>query len=358
MPAEDSQAVRFHLSLNVADLTQSVRFFQALFGAEPAKQRADYAKFELLDPPLVLSLEPHAPGGRGALNHAGFRFPSSPALVEAQRRLELAGFQTQREEGVECCYSRQTKFWVNDPDGGLWEFYVLEGDIEHRGAGQASDDLLPQVANCGPACGQQAPNTAVYEHRMGDKLALTAVDEGSLAEVRLRGTFNLPDPAARLPDVLADAQRALQPGGKLHIHVLTADRPLENGALNLPGPASHVKHAPVDHELLAALEEARFTNVTLTTFRSAPCFRLGEAELRETMVVCQKPMADLCGEERVVVYKGPFQQVTDDENRTFRRGKRMTIPLAAWENLNGTPLGNQFVCFDVKADKNAVCGAH
>ena len=122
MPAEDSQAVRFHLSLNVADLTRSVQFFQALFATEPAKQRADYAKFELLDPPLVLSLEPHPPGGRGALNHAGFRFPSSPALVEAQRRLELAGFQTQREEGVECCYSRQTKFWAHDPDGGLWEF--------------------------------------------------------------------------------------------------------------------------------------------------------------------------------------------------------------------------------------------
>src|SRR5579862_4235447 len=164
MPAEISQPVRFHLSINVADLGASVRFFKTLFGMEPAKRRDDYAKFELNDPPLVLSLEPHAPDGRGALNHAGFRFSTSAALVEAQRRLELAGINTEREEGVECCYARQTKFWVNDPDGGLWEFYVLEGDIEHRGAGQASDDLLPQVANCGPACGSQAPQTAVYEH--------------------------------------------------------------------------------------------------------------------------------------------------------------------------------------------------
>jgi len=140
--------------------------------------------------------------------------------------------------------------------------------------------------------------------------------------------------------------------------VLTADRPLADGALSLAGPAARVKHVPVDHELLNVLQESQFASVTLTTFRSAPCFRLGDAELRETMVVCQKPMADLCGEVRVVVYKGPFQQVTDDEDRTFRRGERMTIPLAAWENLQGTPLGNQFVCFDVKTDTNAVCGVH
>ena len=39
---------------------------------------------------------------------------------------------TRREEGVECCYARQTKFWVLDPDRTLWEMYVLEGDIEQR----------------------------------------------------------------------------------------------------------------------------------------------------------------------------------------------------------------------------------
>ncbi|MBS0264570.1 MAG: hypothetical protein JSS02_21730, partial [Planctomycetes bacterium] len=51
MTTENSQAVRFHLSLNVADLAQSAQFFQALFGIEPAKLRTDYAKFELNDPP-------------------------------------------------------------------------------------------------------------------------------------------------------------------------------------------------------------------------------------------------------------------------------------------------------------------
>jgi catechol 2,3-dioxygenase-like lactoylglutathione lyase family enzyme len=363
MTAEVSQGVRFHISLNVADLSRSVHFFKTLFGTEPAKQRADYAKFELSDPPLVLSLEPHAPASRGALNHAGFRFPNSAALVDAQRRLEVAGFNTQREEGVECCYAKQTKFWVNDPDGGLWEFYVLEGDIEHRGAGQSADNLLPQVASCGPVCGGQSPQTAVYEHRMGDPFSLAGIDDGALGEIRLRGTFNLAEYGSQIPDVLADARRALQPGGKLHIHVLTSDRPLADEELSLPGPAARVKHVPVDAELFQALEESNFTNVTLTTFRSAPCFRIGETELRETMVDCQKPVSEPCqsqhaGEDRVVMYKGPHAAVTDDGDRTFPRGHRVTIPLAAWESLQRTPLAAQFVCFDLPTASPAVCGVH
>ena len=54
-----TNAVRFHLSLNVADLPRSVAFYRKLFGIEPAKQRPDYAKFEPDNPPLVLSLEPN-----------------------------------------------------------------------------------------------------------------------------------------------------------------------------------------------------------------------------------------------------------------------------------------------------------
>ncbi len=80
-----SDPVRFHLSLNVADLNRSVAFFRTLFGMEPAKLRADYAKFEPGDPPLVLSLEPAkevATGG--ALNHLGFRMPEAKSLVAMQ----------------------------------------------------------------------------------------------------------------------------------------------------------------------------------------------------------------------------------------------------------------------------------
>ena len=124
----------------MSDLAKSVAFFRTLFGVEPAKLRADYAKFEPDDPPLVLSLEPaHEVGRGGALNHLGFRLPDAKSLVAMQERLERAGMPTKREDGVECCYARQTKFWAHDPDGNLWEVYTFDGDIEHRGAGQSAE---------------------------------------------------------------------------------------------------------------------------------------------------------------------------------------------------------------------------
>jgi catechol 2,3-dioxygenase-like lactoylglutathione lyase family enzyme len=142
IPLSLTPAIRFHLSLNVSHLERAIAFYRTLFGVAPAKCRADYAKFELDDPPLVLSLEPMSRGAGGALNHLGFRMPDSTSLVAMQKRLEMAGIHTKREEGVECCYARQTKFWVTDPDQTLWEIYTLDEDIEHRGAGQSREAML------------------------------------------------------------------------------------------------------------------------------------------------------------------------------------------------------------------------
>ena len=181
-----SEPVRFHLSLNVADLAKSVAFFRTLLGVEPAKLRSDYAKFEPDSPPLVLSLEPaKAVGSGGALNHAGFRLPDVKSLVAMQERLERAGLRTKREDGVECCYAKQTKFWAHDPDGNLWEVYTLDGDIAHRGAGQAAEVVL--------GAGLAPREPVVWEHRMTDPVpARIPLADGTADEVRLRGTLNLP----------------------------------------------------------------------------------------------------------------------------------------------------------------------
>jgi hypothetical protein len=71
-----------------------VGFYSVLLGRPPAKLHSDYAKFEIDDPPLVLSLNPSQSSAGGALNHAGLRVSSAQELVEIQRRLEEAGFQT------------------------------------------------------------------------------------------------------------------------------------------------------------------------------------------------------------------------------------------------------------------------
>ena len=90
----ETATAKFHASLNVSNLENSVAFYRVLLGREPAKQKRDYAKFELEQPPVVLSLIPGRAGAGGNLNHVGLRVPDSGVLVEIQTRLEAAGFSS------------------------------------------------------------------------------------------------------------------------------------------------------------------------------------------------------------------------------------------------------------------------
>jgi catechol 2,3-dioxygenase-like lactoylglutathione lyase family enzyme len=148
-PVSTEAALKFHVSLNASDLKRAVAFYRALLGIEPLKEYVDYVKFEVANPPLVLSIKPQNMGRGGTLNHLGFRVANSEQLVEIQRRLESAGFPTGRQDGIECCYARQTKFWAGDPDGTLWEIYVLEGDIDHKGTGHGLKGMLAPIRALG-----------------------------------------------------------------------------------------------------------------------------------------------------------------------------------------------------------------
>jgi catechol 2,3-dioxygenase-like lactoylglutathione lyase family enzyme len=269
-------AIRFHLSLNVSDLAPSIDFYRILFGIEPAKLRPDYAKFELDDPPLVLSLEPTARPTGGPLNHLGFRLPDSKTLVAMQERLERAGVSSQREEGVECCYARQTKFWVTDPDKTLWEIYTLDGDLDHRGAGQSLEAMVPEAAKR-PT---DWPSSVVYEHRL-----LTPVperlpyDDATVDEVRLRGSLNTQLDAATQERLAREALRVLKPGGRVFVHTLVGDRALANPGL--PGPASFVQYVPVEKAPVGLIESAGFGGVRMVKFDAKPCFQREGVAMRE-----------------------------------------------------------------------------
>jgi catechol 2,3-dioxygenase-like lactoylglutathione lyase family enzyme len=327
--------VRFHLSLNVSNLPKAVAFLEGVLGVPAAKQRVDYAKFELDSPPLVLSLEPRSPTNYGSLNHLGFRFPDSQSLVEAQSRLELAGVSTQREEGVECCYSKQTKFWVHDLDQRLWEFYTLDEDLDHRGGGQSLEEMVGEDA-AAAIVSLHVPE--VWEHRMYDPFNPPSMP---CDQIRLRGTFNVPGSNDEMQLQLAQAFETLKPGGQITVHILTAEEPI-SGDLNLPGPAAYVKYVPVRTELLSAIEAAGFVDLQLTTFRSGACFEHQGIPLRETQIVAKRP-ASVSVEMCNVVFKGPFLTVTDDEGNAWRRGESVSIPRSRWESLQQTPVADLFV---------------
>jgi DNA-binding transcriptional ArsR family regulator/SAM-dependent methyltransferase len=304
-----------------------------------------------------LSLEPAgAVGCGGALNHIGFRLANSAELVDLQRRLEMAGLASVREEGVECCYSRQTKFWLRDPDQTLWEFYILEDDgecvrnEERTTASPALPDPQQQPATIGTPPGGPSPSAAGrndWEHFLDREFPVPLpFDDGSLTEVRLRGTFNVPIDTATREAMFAEIYRVLAPKGRVVLHQLTADRPLVNGVPALPGPAAAVRDIPVDRDVLAWAEEAGFDQIRLIKFSSAPTFESDGVTLREMIVEARKPADEVTADEVTVVYKGPFRNLIDDSGRVFRRGERVSILAETWNAIQSGPLEEFFVCLD------------
>jgi catechol 2,3-dioxygenase-like lactoylglutathione lyase family enzyme len=121
----------FHLSLDVPDLDEAVEFYRRLFGIDPAKEKPDYAKFELSDPPVAFALQTSS---RPGLSHLGIRVDSTQEVEAASTRLSESGLATSEERDTSCCYARQDKVWVADPAGHEWEIYTVLEDVEELGA--------------------------------------------------------------------------------------------------------------------------------------------------------------------------------------------------------------------------------
>src|SRR5919109_4936122 len=136
--------LRPHLALTVSNVERSILFYAALFGAEPVKVKPGYAKFEVAEPALNFTLNEGERGDTlGAFNHAGIQVASTDDVLAARLRLQEAGLATFDEMDTTCCYARQDKIWVRDPDGTPWEVFVTHADVEGDRAGLCSCERAP-----------------------------------------------------------------------------------------------------------------------------------------------------------------------------------------------------------------------
>ena len=140
------QALKAHLALNVKDVEVSLEFYRKLLGIEPSKVRTGYAKFDVQNPPLNLTLNQHVFNERGALSHLGIQVASTNDVLAIRQRWTDAELLTRDEMQTNCCYALQDKTWVRDPDGNEWEVFVV------------LEDNLAETAPC--ECGTKLPETA------------------------------------------------------------------------------------------------------------------------------------------------------------------------------------------------------
>jgi catechol 2,3-dioxygenase-like lactoylglutathione lyase family enzyme len=145
------EALKAHIALNVRDVPASTAFYRKLFGIEPSKVRVGYAKFDVQNPPLNISLNEHPVGNGGALSHMGIQLSSTADVLQLRQRWADEGLEVRDEMQTNCCYALQDKAWVSDPDGNEWEaFVVLQDNLQESTACcGSSSDASTELVNIG-----------------------------------------------------------------------------------------------------------------------------------------------------------------------------------------------------------------
>ena len=145
---------RFHIHVGVEKLEEAVRFYSALFGAEPIKKKPDYAKSLLDDPRVNFAISTRVK--TKGMDHLGIQVDGEEELTQLRERLKAAGMAVVEEGETVCCYARSDKSWVQDPAGIPWEAYRTMEDAQIF-VGQAD---ATESACCTPET-QGTPNCCV-----------------------------------------------------------------------------------------------------------------------------------------------------------------------------------------------------
>jgi catechol 2,3-dioxygenase-like lactoylglutathione lyase family enzyme len=153
----DQPAVlKAHVSLNVRNVPASIDFYRKLFGIEPLKVRQGYAKFDVNNPPLNLSLNETSFLKAGSnLSHLGLQVTSTDDVLAIRNRWQAEGLTPRDEMQTNCCFALQDKAWVTDPDGNEWEVFTVLTNVEMNTSqcctASASDENLVSITSLSDA---------------------------------------------------------------------------------------------------------------------------------------------------------------------------------------------------------------
>lgn len=122
---------RLHIHIGVENIEAAIPFYSALFGAQPVKTKADYAKWLLDDPRVTFAISTRA--SKKGIDHLGIQVDEEGELKELRERITSAALPAFDEGETVCCYAKSDKTWVQDPAGVAWETYRTMEDADIYG---------------------------------------------------------------------------------------------------------------------------------------------------------------------------------------------------------------------------------
>ncbi|HHY0177238.1 TPA: ArsI/CadI family heavy metal resistance metalloenzyme [Legionella pneumophila] len=150
---------RFHIHIGVSNLDDSVRFYNALFGAEPVKVKSDYAKWMLEDPRINFAISTRS--GTHGMEHLGIQVDNAVELAELRKQFSEANISTHSDGETSCCYAKSEKSWVNDPNGIAWEAYHTMQDVQFFSGEKAAESscCIPEKNTTASCCDTKSKTT-------------------------------------------------------------------------------------------------------------------------------------------------------------------------------------------------------
>lgn len=141
---------KLHIHIKTRELDRSIAFYTAMFGVEPTRLEADYAKWLLDDPSANISLSTH--DGSSGVDHVGISVENRDDLEEIAGRLRSAGSPLFQEEATTCCYAQSNKYWARDPQEASWELFQTFGDSATFGAAPERELVQKETPSNSACC--------------------------------------------------------------------------------------------------------------------------------------------------------------------------------------------------------------
>src|SRR5438105_1536543 len=148
---------RLHVHIAVENLSRSIEFYSALFAAQPAVVKTDYAKWMLDDPRVNFAISTR--GREPGLDHLGIQVENTDELHDVYARLREAGGNVIEQGQTTCCYARSEKSWIDDPAGIAWETFHTTGESTVYGDGSGENQARIAHEKASASCAPQTQKT-------------------------------------------------------------------------------------------------------------------------------------------------------------------------------------------------------
>ena len=177
---------RFHVHVHVTDLAKNVEFYSKMFGAQPARVEADYAKWMLDEPAVNFAISTRGHGHTG-VDHLGIQVDNDADLLAMKTQAQAADLSLIDEGNTTCCYTKSDKHWIVDPQGLPWEHFRSLGTIPtfREAPDLVQHEAMPVAVDTSPCCIPLTPAQSA-EPKSADSACCTPIPRAAGAPIPIK----------------------------------------------------------------------------------------------------------------------------------------------------------------------------